>query len=243
MNSFQCLSLSPIELDHPGLAVATTRAGGVGVLDLEFCHNLGEETSGALKNLEALLKLVPQAAVGLRLPQARIAESQVLLAKLCGHSHWLIFCRWQPSTIEKAIASLPPSTTRKILLEVTNINQITQLPAVDGLIAKGHESGGWVGEDSAFVLTQKLITRQTLPVYVQGGIGIHTVAACRAAGAAGIVLDDQLWLMPESPLPQDWQRYLNNLNGQEAIVIGERLLGSCRVLSRPGFAAVATYKN
>ncbi|MGB5962861.1 MAG: beta-ketoacyl synthase N-terminal-like domain-containing protein [Coleofasciculaceae cyanobacterium] len=238
MNSFQCLSLSPIELAHSGLAVATTRAGGVGVLDLEFCHNLGEDSSGAIKNLEALLKLVPQAAVGLRLPEARITE-KALLAKLSGHSHWLIFCSWQPSTIESAIASLPPSTTRKILLEVTDIKQIAQIPAVDGLIAKGHESGGWVGEDSAFVLTQKLITRQTLPVYVQGGIGIHTVAACRAAGAAGVVLDDQLWLMPESPLPQDWQRYLKNLNGQEATVIGERLLGSCRVLSRPGFTAVA----
>lgn len=242
MNSFQCLSLSPIELAHPGLAVATTRAGGVGVLDLEFCRNLGDETTGAIKNLEALLKLVPQAAVGLRLPEARINE-KALLSKLCGHSHWLIFCRWNPKTIESAIASLPPSTTRKILLEVTDINQIVQLPAVDGLIAKGHESGGWVGEDSAFVLTQKLITRQPLPVYVQGGIGIHTVAACRAAGAAGIVLDDQLWLMPESPFPQEWQRYLNNLNGQEATVIGERLLGSCRVLSRPGFAAVASLQK
>lgn len=243
MNSFQCLSLSPIELAHPGLAVATTRAGGVGVLDLEFCRNLGEDSSVAMKNLEALLELVPSQAVGLRLPEARIAESQALLLKLCGRSHWLIFCSWQPSTIKDAIASLPPSTTRKILLEVTDIKQIEQLPAVDGLIAKGHESGGWVGEDSAFVLTQKLITRQSLPVYVQGGIGIHTVAACRAAGAAGVVLDDQLWLMPESPLPQEWQRYLNNLNGQEAIVIGERLLGSCRVLSRPGFTAVANLQK
>ena len=237
MNSFQCLSLSPIELAHPGLAVATTRAGGVGMLDLEFCRNLGKESSGAIKNLETLLKLVPQAAVGLRLPAARIAESEALLLKLCEREHWLIFCRWN-TTIEKAIASLPTSRTRKILLEVTDINQITQLAAVDGIIAKGHESGGWVGEDSAFVLTQKLVTKQALPVYVQGGIGIHTVAACRAAGAAGVVLDDQLWLMPESPLPQDWQRYFNNLNGQEATVIGERLLG---MLS--GFISPRLYRS
>lgn len=105
MNSFQCLSLSPIELAHSGLAVATTRAGGVGVLDLEFCPNLGE---GATKNLDVLLSLVSGKTVGLRLPEARIDESQTLLQKLGKHSHWLIFCRWQPSTIEKAIASLPP---------------------------------------------------------------------------------------------------------------------------------------
>ena len=248
MNSFQCLSLSPIELAHPGLAVATTRAGGVGILDLEFCRNLGEkETIGAIpqaiKNLDTLLELVPQEAVGLRLPEARIQESQTILFKMSGHSHWLIFCRWNPQTIEDAIASLPPSSTRKILLEVTDINQISQLPRVHGLIAKGQESGGWGGVDSAFVLTQKLLERQPLPVYVQGGIGIHTIAACRAAGAAGVVLDDQLWLMPESPLPQEWQRYLSNLNGQEAIAIGERLLGSCRVLSRPGFSAISTLQK
>ncbi len=244
MNSFQCLSLSPIELAHPGLAVATTRAGGVGILDLEFCRNLGEkETTRAVKNLDTLLELVPLDTVGLRLPEARIEESQALLLKIRGHSHWLILCRWQIETIESAIASLPPSSTRKILLEVTDINQIAKLPRVDGLIAKGHESGGWGGVDSAFVLTQKLLQRQNLPVYVQGGIGIHTIAACRAAGAAGVVLDDQLWLMPESPLPQEWQGYLRNLNGQEAIAIGERLLGSCRVLSRPGFSAVSALQK
>ena len=92
-------------------------------------------------------------------------------------------------------------------------------------------------------MTQKLLSTQPLPVYVQGGIGIHTVAASRVAGAAGVILDDQLLLMPESPLPGEWQRYLNNLNGTEAIAIGEILNASCRVLSRPGFQVITSVQQ
>jgi NAD(P)H-dependent flavin oxidoreductase YrpB (nitropropane dioxygenase family) len=246
MNSFNCFSLSPIELAHPGIAVATIRAGGIGVLDREFCSD--RNIDWAIRSLNRLLDLVnPQDAVGLRLQGQQIASSQTLLSRLCGRPHWLILCGWNPQTLQEDIASLPTSQYRRILLEVTDIEQAlaitNQSLAIDGLIAKGHESSGWVGEDSAFLLTQKLVERQSLPVYVQGGIGIHTVAACRAAGATGVVLDDQLWLMPESPLPEEWQRHLSKLNGQEAIVIGERLSGSCRVLSRPGFRVIPTLQK
>jgi hypothetical protein len=44
--------------------------------------------------------------------------------------------------------------------------------------------------------------------------------------------------MPESPLPGEWQHYLEHLNGTEAIALGERLNASCRVLSRPGFQVI-----
>ena len=58
-----------------------------------------------------------------------------------------------------------------------------------------------------------------------------------------MILDDQLLLMPESPLPGEWQRYLNNLNGTEAIAIGEILNASCRVLSRPGFQVITSVQQ
>ena len=147
MNSFICLSLSPIELTHPGLAVATIRAGGVGVLDLEFCSkSVGDsEINNAVRNLDRLLELVNSGdAVGLRLPEEGIAQSQMLLSRLSGRPHWLILCRWKPQEIEEAIASLPPCPTRKLLLEVTDVDQALALSAelrggyggVHGLVAK-----------------------------------------------------------------------------------------------------------
>src|SRR5262249_22200444 len=125
--------------------------------------------------------------------------------------------------------------------EITDIEHLPGLdPAgLDGFIARGHESGGWVGEDSTFILLQKLLAAVSLPVYAQGGIGMHGAAACRAAGAGGVVLDDQLLLMPESPLPADWKRLVAVCKGQETRAVGERLGMVCRVLSRPGLAGAA----
>ncbi|MCP6761109.1 MAG: acyltransferase domain-containing protein [Fischerella sp. CENA71] len=246
MSQFICLSISPISLTHPGIAVATSRAGGIGILDTEFCHNPQQ----ASDNLDQLLALInPSQSIGLRLSAAQVASSHALLTRLSNQPHWLILCGWHPKTLEEVIASLPTGRSRQLLLEITDVEQAQALDSqaqdinIDGLVARGHESGGWVGEDSAFILLQKLLSIQSRPVYVQGGIGIHTAAACRAVGAAGVVLDDQLWLMPESPLPQEWQRHLSNLNGQEAVILGERLNPGCRVLSRPGFPVIANLQQ
>jgi acyl transferase domain-containing protein/NAD(P)H-dependent flavin oxidoreductase YrpB (nitropropane dioxygenase family)/NAD(P)-dependent dehydrogenase (short-subunit alcohol dehydrogenase family) len=242
VNTFTCCSVSPIALSSPSLALATVRAGGVGILDGEFCPERDLEI--ASQNLTDLLARVgDRGAVGLRLSTDQIPFYYSLLERLCSFPHWIILSRWQPLTLEQAIASLPAASERELLVEVTAIEQVHSLSSLtlnlDGLVVRGQESGGWVGEDPAFILLQKVIQQQPLPVYVQGGIGPHTSAACRAAGASGVVLDDQLWLMPESPLPETWQIHLKALSGQEAILLGERLDSPVRLLSRPGFTAIA----
>src|SRR5260370_17135765 len=111
------------------------------------------------------------------------------------------------------------------------------------MIGKGQESGGWVGDSPAFILGQQLLARANLPVFIQGGVGPNTAAACYAAGAAGVVLDDQLWLMPESPFPRTWQTSLSHINGSEAMVVGERLGKPVRILIRPDCIAAASFRN
>lgn len=246
MQDFICLSLTPIDLAHTGLAVATARAGGVAVLDREFCKAV--DLPRASGNLKRLLELVgDDMQVGLRLRADQIDESRALLEQLCGRSHWLILCGWDARALSELQSSLPPALmARSLLLEITNVNQLSGLTddaPVQGFVARGHESGGWVGDDSAFILSQKLLAAQSLPVYVQGGIGIHNAAACRAVGAAGVVLDDQLWLMPESPLPANWQSFFGRLSGQETILVGERLGAGCRILSRPGLRAAISLQK
>ncbi len=240
MMTFTCLSVSPIALAHPGLAVATIRAGGVGILDREFCA--ADRVDLAQQNLEKLIALTPDCErVGLRLRADQVATSEALLLSLPA-AHWLVISAWDMAQLPQVLAQLPMAPARQLLLEVTTLSQAIDIATsgieIAGLVARGHESGGWVGEDPAFILTQRLIEAVDYPLYIQGGIGMHTAAACRIAGAAGVVLDDQLWLMPESPLPEKAQRLLKNLNGQEAIIIGERLDKGCRVLSRPGFTAI-----
>ena len=241
MSKFTCLSLTPINLEHPGVALATVRAGGVGILDREFCPDKDLEI--ATKNLDQLLKLVGnQSTVGLRLTAGQISSSLGLLNALAKQPHYLILCQWETNNLFASLEVLPKATKQSLLLEITDLEQLSVLEAdtifqekIDGFVARGQESGGWVGEEPAFIFTQKLLQNTNLPVYAQGGIGIHTARACSAMGTAGVVLDDQLWLMPESPLSTELKSSLVNLTGHEAITIGERLGKTIRVLSRPNF--------
>jgi acyl transferase domain-containing protein/NAD(P)H-dependent flavin oxidoreductase YrpB (nitropropane dioxygenase family)/NAD(P)-dependent dehydrogenase (short-subunit alcohol dehydrogenase family)/acyl carrier protein len=112
----------------------------------------------------------------------------------------------------------------RVLVEVTSQAEARAAAAAgaSGLIARGAESGGRVGELSAFVLLQQLVADEevTLPVWAAGGIGPRTAAACVVGGAAGVVLDSQLALMPESDLPDNVLAVLRRMDGSETTVSG-----------------------
>ena len=123
----------------------------------------------------------------------------------------------------------------RVLVEVTSQQEARTAAAggAHGLIARGMESGGRVSDLSTFVLLQQLLEDGTvsLPVWAAGGIGLRTAAACVLGGAAGVVLDSQLALMPESELPGDVMRVLRRLDGSETVMSrGRRGL---RVVGRP----------
>jgi acyl transferase domain-containing protein/NAD(P)H-dependent flavin oxidoreductase YrpB (nitropropane dioxygenase family) len=242
----QISSISPITLEPPGLAIATARAGGVGILDLEFCDE--SQAESALRNLQRVLEVIPaKARPGLRLHASQVELGKPFLAALASRPHRLILCGWHEADLAGTVTELGASEFRELMVELTDIDQLGALERsgvhVDGIIGKGHEAGGWVGESPAFILAQQLLERTDRPVHIQGGIGPHTAAACYAAGAAGVVLDDQLWLMPESPMPRAWQNLLGHINGSEAAVLGERLGKPLRVLLRPGFAAAESLRR
>ncbi|SNR92614.1 type I polyketide synthase [Actinomadura mexicana] len=97
-----------------------------------------------------------------------------------------------------------------------------------GLVARGNEAGGRVGELTTFVLLQHLLADMdhladmAVPVYAAGGIGPHSAAAAVAGGAAGVVLDVQLALVRETELPADVAARLAAMDGAETVVVGGR---------------------
>ena len=239
MREFCCITISAADLQHPACALATSRAGAVGILDFEFCS---DEARG-IANLRRLRDAVSdKGTFGVRATAAQLpALTQVLLEDQ--QPLWVLLPAGSDSqaSLGSVIEALPQGQGWNVLIEVTRPEQAQWCLGrpVTGIVAKGYESGGWVGEDTSFVLMQKLLARGVSRVFVRGGIGLRNAAACRAAGAAGVVLDDQLLLMPESALPPHSQRHLENLVGNETVVCGERLGIGCRVLSRPGFQAAA----
>ncbi|WP_439380238.1 SDR family NAD(P)-dependent oxidoreductase [Amycolatopsis lexingtonensis] len=203
------VAVSPLRWPSARGVAAVARGGGLGVLDL---------TAGDAAGAEELALLgewgIP--AFGVRLagppPGAELPEAvtTVLLTEDAG-------C---------AARDFPG---RRVLAEVTS--RASAARAVEGgahgLIARGHECGGRTGELSTFVLLQALLADDALdvPVWAAGGIGPHTAAAAIAGGAAGVVLDTQLALLPEAELPARLTTGLTGLDGSETTVVdGVRVL-------------------
>jgi NAD(P)H-dependent flavin oxidoreductase YrpB (nitropropane dioxygenase family) len=119
-----------------------------------------------------------------------------------------------------------------VLMEVTDPAQARHACdlSADGLLVRGNEAGGQVGELSTFVLVQHVLADPRcarLPLYAWGGIGPHTAAAVIAAGAAGVVLDVQLALLAESAIGGRTAKVLGAQDGtRTAVVAGHRVLAA-----------------
>ena len=133
----------------------------------------------------------------------------------------------------------------RVYAVATNLEQAQAAEAAgaDALIAKGHEAGGWIGEEGAFVLLQRLLRAASIPVWIAGGIGLHSVAAPYVAGAAGAVLDSQLLLARESPLPEAVRTRIAAMDGSETTVLGAGIGMPLRVYNRPDLPALEALRR
>ncbi|NKQ57888.1 SDR family NAD(P)-dependent oxidoreductase [Amycolatopsis sp. K13G38] len=202
--------MSPLGRPNARLLAAACRARGLGVLDL------GTGDVRAREELELAQRWVPgrfavRVTHGCRMDPQDLPD-QVDTVVLGWNSPW-------------RIADL--AGVHRVLVEVTGLAEASR--AVDegahGLIARGNEAGGRVGEMSSFVLLQQLVAENRVPVWVCGGIGPHTAPAAVVGGAAGVVLDTQLALFAETGLPVDITAAITGSDGLDtAVVDGSRVL-------------------
>lgn len=132
-----------------------------------------------------------------------------------------------------------------VLAQVTSLEDAeaaAQLGA-DGLVVKGNESGGPVGEETTFILLQRIVPKTSLPVWARGGIGLHTAAACLTVGVVGVLLDWQLALCAESELPAGVKARVARMDGSETAVLGQDSPQRYRVYARPGETAYFSLKG
>ncbi|MGW3284659.1 SDR family oxidoreductase [Streptomyces sp. NPDC001002] len=206
------IGITPLREPDARLAAAVSRAGGLGVLDLG---------PGDRRTREALARLhrwVP-GPYGVRLG----AGCRIRPAELADGPATVVLTADAPVPIAELAGA------HRVLVEVTDLDQalVAVRSGAHGLIARGSESGGRVGELSTFVLLQQLLAepRVDVPVWACGGIGPRTAAAAVAGGAAGVVLDSQLALLAESGLPEAAAAALRSMDGSETTVVaGHRVL-------------------
>lgn len=210
------IGITPFGEPDAGLALAIDRAGGLGVVDLG---------SGDRRTREALSRLrrASPGAFGVRVG----AHCRLTPADLEPDGPHTVILAAETSGASWPIDGL--SARYRVLVEVTDLAGARDAlrAGAHGLIARGAESGGRIGELSTFVLLQQLLAAPEVaaPVWACGGIGPRTAAAAVAGGAAGVVLDSQLALLAESALPEPAAAALRTLDGSETVVLaGHRVL-------------------
>ncbi|WP_200276839.1 type I polyketide synthase, partial [Rhodovulum adriaticum] len=203
----------------PDTAIAASRAGHCGLLDLEHAALDGADVGAALRALQRAAR----GQWGLKLRAGVAAEFCESRAQdLCGITTLLLCGDTAALTgkmIDRLRAAFPAVELLAEIRDVADLSAI-QRAGVDGLVAKGNEAGGAVGDKPAFLLLQHLVGQTDLPVYAHGGIGPHSAAACRVAGASGVLLDWQLALFPESGTPRPLAQAVARMDGSETIVLG-----------------------
>lgn len=199
------LGVSPFTVPDARLVSAVCRAGGLGVLDLGV---------GDRRAREALDLLLSWAGgpFGVRVTGACALQPDDLPRD---HVHTVLLghdAKW----------SIPDlAAHHRVLVEVTSRAEAVQAAerGAHGIVARGHEAGGPVGELSTFVLLQQLVDAVDLPVWAWGGIGVHTAAAAVVGGAAGVVLDTQLALLSESDVDDETAAAIRPMDGSETTIV------------------------
>jgi acyl transferase domain-containing protein/NAD(P)H-dependent flavin oxidoreductase YrpB (nitropropane dioxygenase family)/NADP-dependent 3-hydroxy acid dehydrogenase YdfG len=218
--------------------VAATRAGGIGCIDLEFTKE-PESLIGALLEMRRLCA----GPYGVKLSVNQLAKAEALLDILAGEQpaqQNLVVLSLSSSEVDEsrlrnAVDALHKRNLR-VFVQAVAVNEavLAQQCGADAVIAKGNESAGRVGEETTFVLLQHCAGKVTIPIWAQGGIGLYSAAACRVAGAAGVVLDAQLLLTRESALSAAERSKVARMDGTETICFGSRLGESFRFFAQPG---------
>ena len=213
------LVVSPAHHCDPQLVIASARFGATGLLDLGLAEP-NEVRAGALEKAARLVGR--QASWGVRWDVfGCTSRTPSRLVKLVD-GRWPIlllggvdFQRQDP----RAILRQGKRVAKRVLLEVCSLEEAlaAETAGFDGIVVVGHEAGGRVAIESSYILLQRLSGKLRVPFWVRGGMGPLTAAAARLAGAAGVVLGEQLWLTEESPFSPAEREYLGRLDGSHTV--------------------------
>ena len=216
------------------IPIAAGRCGAIGILNLEnvdYCAATQHSIARVLKYRKG--------KVGIKVDTAAHKYSDAVIQELSHGMDYVVLTADDLGRAREIALLLRPSDTTVLLQVVSREQAMAGIEiGVHGLIAKGNESGGRVGEETTFILLQRLLSQSPLPVWAYGGIGLHTVAGCFAAGAAGVMLDVQVALASESTLAAVAKSAVARMEGDETICLGATINAHYRVYKRPGTAAV-----
>src|SRR3984893_7319034 len=155
MEAFRVAVLSLPGLIESSTAVAASRAGELGMLDLEYAKDQWVAL-GAVKKLAKAVK----SDFGIKLNGDGPDLIAKLMPELPDHLKTVVLTSTNPQVLQPLVSSLHEKNVA-ILLEANCLEQAQsgQTMGVDGVIAKGHDAGGRVSDETTFILVQCFLTQ------------------------------------------------------------------------------------
>lgn len=235
-DAFRLLVMTPASAGDPGLAIAAGRAGYVGIFNAELPLAPGVLDAG----LEAL---AAEATPGFGLAIGDPQEAASLVGRYGARGLRLVVLPAEAALADlDAVEAIRAAGVSVVPEAIRWDDRLAGPVGAEGVIVKGHESGGRVGESTSFILLQQALAGGAEDVYVRGGIGLHSAGAARAGGAAGVVLDDQLLSLRESTLAPRVGPVLGRMTGGETALIEGPGGVHWRGVEKPGLKAAAALR-
>ncbi|MCG3260498.1 MAG: hypothetical protein H7644_12160, partial [Candidatus Heimdallarchaeota archaeon] len=211
---------SPKGISNPQLAIELSLKGGIGLIDLE-----GLEESVSIKIIETCSSKIPSDKFwGVRFPDV---ESFSVLSEVDSIPIGIIAFEIEQDDLEKLASKL-----KWKVAEVVNLDEAQKRTDwVDFFLVKGFEAGGKISDQTSFILIQEF-NKAGFPFIIQGGFGVYNIVAAIVGGALGVVLEGQLFLLPECPLSSLTKKYLEKLDENDTYIAGESFSNKYRLIGK-----------
>jgi len=215
---------NPAGLFCPDYFESVHRAGALPVYDTEFA-----DAAAVRKNISAMESR--GILFGIRVYAEDADIIKILSESNSVHLSAVILAYKDAASLEKC--DLSPVDARTIV-EVKDIGltRLVEKQGASAVLVRGNEAGGLVSKYTSFVLLQWYIENSDLPVIVHGGAGYFTAAGMFAAGASGVVLDDQLYLTNQAPIADNFKQAIAKLEEKDTMMVGQSLSRQYRFFSK-----------
>ncbi|MHA2051492.1 MAG: beta-ketoacyl synthase N-terminal-like domain-containing protein, partial [Promethearchaeota archaeon] len=222
---------SPKGITDPSLSVKVSQAGGIGLIDFEGLD---------LKQCQTLLDNLYSVFSADHIWGIRIDMQEILNSLEFRNEVPIIICAFTPNSenIEKM-----KKNSNLLLSEVSYLEEAYEKAEwSDFFLVKGNEAGGIVGLKSSFILIQDF-HKAGLPFVIQGGFGVFNISSAFIGGAFGIILEAQLYLLPECPLSSEFKEYIKVLDEHDFYLVKETYRYNYRLIGKLANKAIRSIKN
>ncbi|MHA1933217.1 MAG: nitronate monooxygenase, partial [Promethearchaeota archaeon] len=219
-NKIPIWGFSPKGITNPSLSTKISQIGGVGLVDLEGLNS---------NQCQTLLTRCYSSLSSDHVWGIRVNTKQILNSLEFQDMIPIIICAFSPDSQD--IAKLKKNSNL-ILSEVSYLEEAYKNAEwADIFLVKGSEAGGMVGVKNSFILIQEF-NKAGLSFVIQGGIGVFNICSALIGGALAVILESQLYLLPECPISLKFKDYIKTLEESDFYIFKETSRFNYRLIGK-----------